>query len=81
MNTSPDPIAVPRGGLDLLVRAALAPEVEARAAWRRWRAEHDLDTTSWSEVRMLAAVASRIATLEEDADVRPRCRRPGSRSC
>jgi hypothetical protein len=72
MNTSPDPIAVPRGGLDLLVRAALAPEAEARAAWRRWRAEHDLDTTSWSEVRMLAAVASRIATLEEDADVRPR---------
>jgi hypothetical protein len=72
MNTSPDPIAVPRGGLDLLVRAALAPEVEARAAWRRWRAEHDLDTTSWSEVRMLAAVAGRIAMLEEDADVRPR---------
>ena len=72
MNNTPDPVAVPRGGLDLLVRAALAPEVEARAAWRRWRAEHDLDTTSWSEVRMLAAVASRIATLEEDADVRPR---------
>lgn len=72
MNTSPDPIAVPRGGLDLLVRAALAPEAEARAAWRRWRAEHDLDTTSWSEVRMLAAVAGRIASLEEDADVRPR---------
>lgn len=72
MNTSPDAIAVPRGGLDLLVRAALAPEAEARAAWRRWRAEHDLDTTSWSEVRMLAAVAGRIASLEEDADVRPR---------
>jgi hypothetical protein len=72
MNNTPDPVAVPRGGLDLLVRAALAPEVEARAAWRRWRAEHDIDTTSWSEVRMLAAVASRIALLEEDADVRPR---------
>jgi hypothetical protein len=72
MNNTPDPVAVPRGGLDLLVRAALAPEVEARAAWRRWRAEHDLDTTSWSEVRMLAAVAGRIAMLEEDADVRPR---------
>jgi hypothetical protein len=72
MNNAFDPIAVPRGGLDLLVRAALAPEAKAREAWRRWRAEHDLDTTSWSEVRMLAAVASRIATLEEVADVRPR---------
>lgn len=65
-------IAVPRGGLDLLVRAALAQEPQAREAWRTWRAERDLDTTSWSEVRMLAAVAGRIALLEEDADVRPR---------
>lgn len=72
MSDLPQPIGVPRGGLDLLVRAALAPEEEARSAWRSWRATHDLDTTSWSEVRMLAAVAGRIAALEEDADARPR---------
>ena len=58
--------------LDLLARAALAPEAEAISAWRAWREAYDIDTTPWSEVRMLGAVAARIELLEPDAAIRPR---------
>ncbi len=58
--------------LDLLARAALAPRAEAASAWRDWRAAYDIDTTPWSEVRMLGAVAARIDDLEPDAAIRPR---------
>lgn len=66
------PASLPAGRLDLLVRAALAPDEEARAAWRAWRAVADLDVAPWNEVRMLGVVAGRIARLEPDADIRPR---------
>jgi hypothetical protein len=58
--------------LDLLAQAALAPEDQAIAAWRAWRASHDIDTTPWPAVRMLGAVAARISRLEPDAPIRPR---------
>jgi hypothetical protein len=67
----PESVAL-KESLDLLARAALAPEAEAIAAWRAWRAAYDIDTTPWNEVRMLGAVASRIAMLEPDAAIRPR---------
>ena len=66
------PASLPTGRLDLLVRAALAPDDEARAAWLAWRAVADLDVAPWSEVRMLGVIAGRIATLEPDAEIRPR---------
>lgn len=65
------PIIISRS-LDLLARAALAPEAEAISAWRTWREDYDIDTTPWNEVRMLGAVAARIEILEPDASIRPR---------
>ncbi|MCA3573619.1 MAG: nucleotidyltransferase family protein, partial [Aestuariivirga sp.] len=63
---------LPSGPLDLLVRAALAPEAAARAAWQEWRRGYALDETPWNEVRLLGAVADRIAWLEPTADISPR---------
>lgn len=72
MNTNQtSPVSMQRS-LDLLARAALAPQDEAILAWQTWRAAYDIDTTPWSEVRMLGAVASRIEMLEPDAAIRPR---------
>jgi hypothetical protein len=71
---SPDggPASLPAGRLGLLVRAALAPDEEARTAWMAWRAVADLDVAPWNEVRMLGVIAGRIASLEPDAEIRPR---------
>jgi hypothetical protein len=63
---------LPSGPLDLLVKAALAPEADARAAWQEWRRGYALDETPWNEVRLLGAVADRIAWLEPTADISPR---------
>jgi len=63
---------LPTGRLDLLVRAALAPDDEARAAWLAWRAVADLDVAPWNEVRMLGVIAGRIASHEPEAAIRPR---------
>ena len=63
---------LPTGPLDLLVKAALAPEAAARAAWLAWRRSYALDETPWNEVRLLGAVADRIAWLEPTADISPR---------
>lgn len=64
--------SLPAGRLDLLVRAALAADEEARTAWLAWRAVADLDVAPWNEVRMLGVIAGRIAALEPDAAIRPR---------
>jgi Uncharacterised nucleotidyltransferase len=58
--------------LNLLAKAALAPLDVAIAAWQRWRATYNIDTTPWNEVRMLGAVASRIDELEPNSPIRPR---------
>ncbi len=64
--------AIRKKSLDLLTQAALAPHDQAMAAWREWRAAYDIDKTPWPDVRMLGAVAARIAMLEPDASIRPR---------
>jgi hypothetical protein len=51
---------------NLLLRSALCGD---RAAWAQWLDEFGLDRASWSEVRLLAAVAAR-----SDLDVEPRVR-------
>ena len=63
---------LPAGPLDLLVKAALAPEAAAQAAWQAWRRGYALDETPWNEVRLLGAVADRISWLEPTADISPR---------
>jgi hypothetical protein len=64
--------SLPKGRLDLLVRAALLDDEEARAAWLAWRQVADLDTAPWNEVRLIGVVAGRIADLEPEAAIRPR---------
>ena len=64
--------SLPTGRLDLLVRAALLDDNEARAAWLAWRQVGDLDTAPWNEIRMIGVIAGRIAELEPDAVIRPR---------
>lgn len=66
------PPSLPKGRLDLLVRAALLDGEEARAAWLAWREVADLDVAPWNEVRMLGVIAARIAALEPEAEIRPR---------
>jgi hypothetical protein len=60
------------GSLDLLARAALSPLPRALQAWSTWRSQFDLDATSWAEVRLLGAIAPRIAELEPGADIAAR---------
>ncbi|MBL8895137.1 MAG: nucleotidyltransferase family protein [Rhizobiales bacterium] len=63
---------LPRGPLDLLAKAALAPPEIARQAWAEWRRGYTLDETPWNEVRMLGSVAPRLKWLEKDASIAPR---------
>lgn len=69
---SPSRVGLPRGPLDLLAKAALAPPEIARHAWAEWRRGYTLDETPWNEVRMLGSVAPRLKWLERDASIAPR---------
>lgn len=63
---------LPRGPLDLLAKAALAPPEIAKEAWLEWRRNFSIDETPWNEVRMLASMAPRLRWLESDASIAPR---------
>jgi hypothetical protein len=63
----------PETQITLLAAALAAPE-PAAAAWRSWLATRDLDTASWPEVRLLAALAPRIAELDPESPLAPRLR-------
>ena len=65
-------LGLPRGPLDLLAKAALAPPEIAREAWSEWRRGIRLDETPWNEVRMLGSIAPRLKWLEKDASIAPR---------
>ncbi len=56
----------------LLLIAALGADAPALAAWRRWTELRDLDTASWPEVRLIAAMAPRLARLDPDSPYLPR---------
>jgi hypothetical protein len=56
----------------LLVIAAIGEPDAALAAWRGWLARRDLDTASWPEVRLLAAVSTRLPDLDPDSPLLPR---------
>ena len=56
----------------LLVIAAIGEPDAALAAWRAWLAQRDLDTASWPEVRLLAAVSTRLPLLDPHSPLLPR---------
>lgn len=53
----------PPEGQRLLLKAALAPPDEARAAWRAWVAANKVETVTWFEARLFASLAPRLGTL------------------
>ncbi len=54
----------PSTELCLLLKAYACPVDQARAAWRGWLATRTVDNASWAEVRLLAALAGRIAIID-----------------
>lgn len=56
----------------LLLIAALGEDAPALAAWRRWTELRDLDMASWPEVRLIAAMAQRLARLDPGSPYLPR---------
>src|SRR5688572_17816561 len=64
----------PPEGQILLLIAALADLETARQAWRQWQSRQDLADATSPEVRLLAAVARRVADLEPATPLDPRLR-------
>lgn len=62
----------PPEGQILLLIAALSDLEPARQAWRQWQARQQLADATSPEVRLLAAVARRIADLEPATPLDPR---------
>jgi hypothetical protein len=62
----------PRGPVDLLLRALLAPEAAARNAWKAWTETRQFDDVTWHEMRLLAPLSLRVRELEPRSPLRPR---------
>jgi hypothetical protein len=54
----------PRGTIDLLLQAGIAPRPKAVQAWKAWVAARNFDEVGWQEKRLLAAFSERIAILD-----------------
>ena len=64
--------AWPPRPIDLLLRACVLPENEARAAWRTWTQETRFDDMTWPEIRLVAFLSGRIAILDPGSPLLPR---------
>jgi putative nucleotidyltransferase-like protein len=62
----------PTGNIDLLLKAVLAPEDKARAAWKRWTELRNFDDITWSETRLLVPLGRRMQLLDPSSPLRPR---------
>ena len=62
----------PPSHIDHLLRANLAGEGEARAAWQAWRRTRVLEDAEWREIRLLAPLARRVRELEPGSELLPR---------
>ena len=56
----------PNRSINLLLQANLAPDDRAVRAWRDWLRIRCLEDATWSEARLLAPLARRIATLDSE---------------
>jgi hypothetical protein len=54
----------PRGAIDLLLQAGIAPRPKANQAWKAWVEARNFDDVTWQEKRLLAAFSERIAVLD-----------------
>lgn len=62
----------PKPHVDLLLRAILAPQEAAEAAWREWTRTRVFEDAEGVEVRLLAPLAKRLARLDPASPLRPR---------
>ena len=56
----------------LLLKAYASPDEKAFAAWKEWLSIANIEDAGWAEVRLLAAIASKVARNEEDTTLRKR---------
>ncbi len=65
--------AWPRGGRDLLLRAAIVQDLaEAERAFAAWLTTHDFNDVTFAEQRLLVAVSARLPATTEASPVRAR---------
>jgi hypothetical protein len=62
----------PNRSINLLLQVNLASDGRAVRAWRDWLRVRSLEDTTWSEARLLAPLARRIATLDPTSPLRAR---------
>jgi hypothetical protein len=62
----------PRGEVDLLLRAIIAPRDEALRAWRRWTETRVFDDVEWAEIRLLGPLSRRLAEIDPGSPLLPR---------
>jgi Uncharacterised nucleotidyltransferase len=62
----------PNRSINLLLQANLASDDTAVRAWRDWLRARCLEDATWSEARLLAPLARRIATLDPNSPLRSR---------
>ena len=63
---------IPNRSISLLLQANLAPDDRAVRAWRKWLRIRCLEDATWSEARLLAPLARRIASLDSSSPLRAR---------
>ena len=64
-------IGWPAPDLRLLLRVYYSPVEQARDAWHKWLSFHSIDSATWAEVRLLAAIAQRIQIIEPGSSQQP----------
>ena len=56
----------------MLIRTYACDEKKALVNWREWQEKRDIDTASWSEVRLMASILNRVKEIEIDSALEPR---------
>ena len=59
----------PGASIDLLLKAALAPDADAKRAWALWRQTHAFTATTYTEMQVLVHLAARMPILEPEITV------------
>ena len=64
--------AWPDRSTDLLIKSAVLPEDRARACWRKWIAQHDIDDCNWPQFKLLARLSGRLSKIDPECSELPR---------
>lgn len=64
--------AWPDPNTDQLIKATLLPDDEARACWRDWKADNDIDDCTWPQFKILARFSGRLPEVDPECPEIPR---------